>query len=104
MSCTLDIVALINNLQISLSFGAGLFITARKRSFVQGNIFAPVYHSVHGGGVPAPGGVWGVPAWGGGGYAPGPHPRGKLRVIRSRPTPKGEIEGGQIQAHTQEGN
>ena len=28
----------------------------------------------------------------------GPHPRGKLRGIRSRPTPKGEIEGDQIQA------
>ena len=35
---------------------------------------------------------------------PGPHPRGKLRGIRSRPTPKGEIEGDQIQAHTQGGN
>ena len=28
-----------------------------------------------------------------GGSVPGPHPRGKLRGIRSRPTPKGEIEG-----------
>ena len=48
---------------------------------------------------------------------PGPHPggklrgirsrptaKGKLRGIRSRPTPKGEIEGDQIQAHTQGGN
>ena len=35
---------------------------------------------------------------------PGPHPRGKLRGIRSRPTPKGEIQGDQIQAHTQGGN
>ena len=35
---------------------------------------------------------------------PGPHPRGKLRGIRSRPTPKGEIEGDQIQAHTQGGS
>ena len=34
---------------------------------------------------------------------PGPHPGGKLRGIRSRPTPKGEIEGDQIQAHTQGG-
>ena len=34
---------------------------------------------------------------------PGPQ-RGKLRGIRSRPTPKGEIEGDQIQAHTQGGN
>ena len=40
----------------------------------------------------------------GGGSDPGPHPRGKLRGIRSRPTPKGEIEGDQIQAHTQGGN
>ena len=31
---------------------------------------------------------------------PGPHPRGKLRGIRSRPTPKGD----QVQAHTQGGN
>ena len=37
----------------------------------------------------------------GGGSGPGPHPRGKLRGIRSRPTPKGEIEGDQVQAHTQ---
>ena len=35
---------------------------------------------------------------------PGPHPRRKLRGIMSRPTPKGEIEGDQIQAHTQGGN
>ena len=35
---------------------------------------------------------------------PGPHPRGKWRGIRSRPTPKGEIEGDQVQAHTQGGN
>ena len=35
---------------------------------------------------------------------PGPHPGGKLRGIRSRPTAKGEIEGDQIQAHTKGGN
>ena len=35
---------------------------------------------------------------------PGPHPGEKLRGIRSRPTAKGEIEGDQIQAHTQGGN
>ena len=29
---------------------------------------------------------------------------GKLRGIRSRPKPKGQIEGDQIQAHTQGGN
>ena len=55
--------------------------------------------------MPAPRGdlvLGGVPAPKGG--PPGPHPRGKLRGIRSRPTPKGEIEGDQIQAHTQGGN
>ena len=35
---------------------------------------------------------------------PGPHPGGKLRGISSRQTAKGEIEGDQIQAHTQGGN
>ena len=35
---------------------------------------------------------------------PGPHPRGKLRGIRSRHTPKGEIERDKIQIHTQGGN
>ena len=39
-----------------------------------------------------------------GGSDPGPHPRGKLRGIRSRPTPKGKIEGDQIQAHAKGGN
>ena len=39
-----------------------------------------------------------------GGSDPGPHPRGKLRGIRSRPTPKREIEEDLIQAHTQGGN
>ena len=34
------------------------------------------------------------------GSGPGPQPRMKLRGIRSRPTPEGEIEGDQIQAHT----
>ena len=44
-----------------------LIFTARKRSLRQGNIFAPVCHSVHGGvwsrGVPGQGGAWsrGVP-------------------------------------------
>ena len=52
-------------------------ITARKRSLGQGNIFAPIGHSVHGG-VPAAGGggcSWGVWSWGvparGGVPAPG---------------------------------
>ena len=36
-----------------------------------------------------------MPGWGGRGVgSPGPHPRGKLRGIWSRPTVKGEIEGG----------
>ena len=41
---------------------------------------------------------------------PGPHPRGQFRGIWpggrgvSRPTPKGEVEGDLVQAHTQEGS
>ena len=66
-----------------------------------------------GGGIPAclagfqahtQGGSLGGSGWGGGvqahtqggswgGSGPGPHPRGKLRGIWSRPTPKGEVEG-----------
>ena len=62
-----------------------------------------------GGGVPAPGrgGVCSRPTPKeeiGRGSDPGPHPRGKLRGIRSRPTPKGGIEGDQIQTHTHGGN
>ena len=85
-------------------------------SLGQGNIFTSVCQEFcsQGGcllwGVPAPWGhggclLWGVPATGGAcsrvgacfwgvptpGGSPGPHPRGKLRGIRSRPTPKGEI-------------
>ena len=49
------------------------FVTARKRSLGQGNMFTPVCHSVHGRGVPGPVGclvpggclVWGG-AWSGG--------------------------------------
>ena len=56
-----------------------------------------------------PGGAWsqgvsasgGVPAPGG---PTGPHPRGKLRGIWSRPTCKGAFEGDLVQAHTQEGS
>ena len=36
--------------------------------------------------------------------SPGPHPRMKLRGIWSRPTPKGEVEGDLVQAHTQGGS
>ena len=49
-------------------FGAKSIITARKRKLEQGNIFAPVCHSVHrglsvpGGCLPAPGGG-GVCSW-----------------------------------------
>ena len=82
-------------------FGIKLIITARKRSLGQGNIFAPVCHSVHRGGgacsgcvcvlqggclvpggvlvgVPGPRGVcfWGVPGLGGGGVPGGDHPPG----------------------------
>ena len=34
---------------------------------------------------------------------PGPHPRGKMRGIWSRPTAKGEIKGDLVQAHSQGG-
>ena len=89
--------------------------TTRKRSLGQGNIYAPVCHSVHGGVCLSACGNT-TPLCQGDPPAketplprrhpppPGPHPRGKLRGIRSRPTPKGEIEGDQIQAHTQGGN
>ena len=39
--------------------------------------------------------------WGG---SPGPHTRGKLRGIWSRPTAKGEVQGDLVQAHTQGGS
>ena len=74
-------------------------ITARKRSLGQGNIFAPVCHSVHGGGVIPACIAGGIPACfaagllgeGGGipaclatglqGGSPGPQPGGKLRGL-----------------------
>ena len=37
-------------LPLTPGVGIPLFITARKRSLGQGNIFTPVCHSVHGGG------------------------------------------------------
>ena len=89
-----------------------ILVTTRKRSLGQGNIFIGMCQEFcsQGGGSLLPGGICsgGLQAhtqggnWGGSG--PGPHPRGKLRRIRSRPTPKGEIEEDQIQAHTQGGN
>ena len=85
-----------------------LIITARKRSLGQGNIFASVCHSVHRGSASVHAGIHPPPPPRRpptqGDPPPGPHPGGKLRGIRSRPTPKGEIEGDQIQAHTQGGN
>ena len=107
----------------------------------QGNVFTGVCDSVHRGGLPQC--MLGYPPPGAdpparqtplsrrpplqahtqgrnsGGSDPGPHPggklrgirsrptaRGKLRGIRSRPTPKGKIEGDQIPdpGHTQGGN
>ena len=80
-------------------------------NIVTGNVFTAVCDSVHGGG--------GLPQCMLGYHPPSrppkketpkkepasrPPPRGKLRGIRFRPTPKGEIEGDQIQAHTQGGN
>ena len=66
------------------------FITARKRSLGQGYIFTGVCHSVNRGGACSGGCLLPV-----GGSGPGGC---------SRPTPKAEIEGDQIQAHTQGGN
>ena len=105
----------------------GKLITARKQSLGQGNIFAPVCHSVYrGGGIP-PCIADGIPVClaaglgGGGGWYlsmpcrfPGPYPGrgGEFRGIFlgggvSRPTPKGEVEGdlarGGLQARTQGG-
>ena len=81
-------------------------ITARKRSLGQGNMFTGLCLSTlstGGGGfgaIPsclAAGLQQGLQAHtqggSGGGSGPGPHPRGKLRGIWSRPTPKGEVEG-----------
>ena len=83
----------------------------------QGYIFTGVCDSVHGGGdIPAclaaglQGGsvARGVPGLGGGGLLPGEVPGLVGACSRggglSRPTPKGEIEGDQVQAHTQGGN
>ena len=94
------------------------FSTTRKQSLGQGNIFAPVCHSVHrvgisaciAGGIPAclaaglQGGYPSIPC-----KCPGPHPGGEFRGIWPagvfRPTPKGEVEGdlaegGGLQAQT----
>ena len=50
-------------------------MTARKRSLGQGNIFAPVCHSVHGGGGVSRPTHWGdVKGSGRGWGSPGPHP------------------------------
>ena len=82
----------------------------------QGYIFTGVCDAVHGGVggggcllqegksllprgvVSAPGGCL-LPAG-----SPGSHTMGNLREIRSRPTPKGEIEGDQVQAHSKGGS
>ena len=89
----------------------------QKQNLGQGNIFAPVCHSVHRrgvwfGGCLFPGGVWSQ--WG----PPSLHPRGKLRGDQVQahtqggnwggsdpgPHPRGKLRGDQIQAHTQGGN
>ena len=64
-------------------------ITARKRSLGQGYIFTGVCHSVNRGGAP-------LPLCQGDQTHHGDSP--------SRPTPRGEIEGDQVQAHNQGGN
>ena len=85
-------------------------VTARKRSLGQGNISSSVCQGFCPRGVGGREGAWfrggclvlgggclvrGVPGPGGRG-SPGPQPRG----IWSRPTPKGEVEGDLVQAHT----
>ena len=71
--------------------------------FIQGNIFAPVCHSVHRG-VWSQGGACsgGCMLLGGSGPRGVPAPGGALVLSgASRLTPKGEIQGDQVQAHTQ---
>ena len=55
---SVDVPLLVSNPYVHLKIG---FITARKRSLGQGNIFTPVCYSVHGGGC--------MVALGGGGHA-----------------------------------
>ena len=83
-----------------------ILVTARKNKIWGKVIFLHLFVILFTGGGSDSGGVWfrgclfpgGVwSQWG----PPSLHPRGKLRGIRSRPTPKGEIKGDQIQAHTQ---
>ena len=101
---------------------AVIVITARKRSSGQGNIFRSVCQEFcpRGGGLPqcmlgCPPAKETPPSQGDPPakethplprrpLLPVPHPREKLMGNRSRPTPKGEIEEDQIQAHTQGGN
>ena len=97
----------------------GLFITTRKQSLGQGNMFTGVYMSKEGGCYPSMhyrwypsmhcsrslGGLQAHTQGGSGGESgPGPQSRGKLRGIWSRPTAKGEVEGDLVQAHTQGGS
>ena len=91
------------------------FITTRKRSLGQGNIFTPVCHSVHRGvpgpkgGCPAPGGVclvpggpgWGCLVWGGCLVGGVPSPGGLVGgclvpggLVRGAPGPGGRVPGG----------
>ena len=80
-------------------------ITARKRSLGQGNIFTSVCQEFCSRlGVPPLG--WGCLLWGGGLVLRGCLLWGVLVPggLVSRPTPKGGIEGGQVQAHNQGGN
>ena len=67
-------------------------ITARKRSLGQGNIFAPVCHSVHGGVIPACI-AGGIPAcFVAGLLGEGVVSQHALQQV-SRPTARGEVEG-----------
>ena len=93
------------NLKVITSGGSKIFpgghqpiITARKRSLGQGNIFTSVCQEFHPhGGSACSQGVWFRAE--GGASSGGSGPGGV-----SRPTPKGEVEGDQVQAHTRGGN
>ena len=71
-----------------------LIITARRRSLGQGNMFTGVCLST-GVGCLVLGGAWSGGLGSGAGGVPG---------LGARPTTKGQIEGDQVQAHTQGGN